>query len=108
MFDLLKLLQELDVYEKSYLVQKNSICHRRSKPDTPWILPYLYVTFISDHKVVFEASYSSTKAFRFPLCEKQRILCMEVLSETDYAIPEHLITPSIIDITPYMQQKLIL
>ena len=37
----------------------------------------------------------------------KRILCMEVLSETNYAIPEHSITPNYyIDITPYMQQKI--
>lgn len=103
MFNLQLQPAKLDVYEKSYLVQKIASVIEEIKPDT-LILPYLYDVH-SDHKVVFEASYSSTKAFRFPYVK--RILCMEVLSETDYAIPEHSITPNYyIDITPYMQQKI--
>ena len=103
MFNLQLQPAKLDVYEKSYLVQKIASVIEEVKPDT-LILPYLYDVH-SDHKVVFEASYSSTKAFRFPYVK--RILCMEVLSETDYAIPEHSITPNYyIDITPYMQQKI--
>lgn len=39
----------------------------------------------SDHKAIFNAVASCTKAFRYPFIEK--ILMMEVISETDFALP---------------------
>ncbi len=39
----------------------------------------------SDHKAVFNAVASCTKAFRYPFIEK--VLMMEVISETDFALP---------------------
>ena len=39
----------------------------------------------SDHKAVFNAVASCTKSFRYPFIEK--VLMMEVISETDFALP---------------------
>lgn len=39
----------------------------------------------SDHKAIFNAVASCTKAFRYPFIEK--VLMMEVISETDFALP---------------------
>ena len=39
----------------------------------------------SDHKAVFNAVASCTKAFRYPFVEQ--VLMMEVISETDFALP---------------------
>lgn len=39
----------------------------------------------SDHKAIFSAVASCTKAFRYPFIEK--VLMMEVISETDFALP---------------------
>lgn len=39
----------------------------------------------SDHKAVFNAVASCTKAFRYPFIEQ--VLMMEVISETDFALP---------------------
>lgn len=39
----------------------------------------------SDHKAIFNAVASCTKVFRYPFIEK--VLMMEVISETDFALP---------------------
>ena len=39
----------------------------------------------SDHRAIFYALVSCTKAFRYPFIEK--VLMMEVISETDFALP---------------------
>ncbi len=39
----------------------------------------------SDHKAIFNAVASCTKAFRYPFIDK--VLMMEVISETDFALP---------------------
>ena len=39
----------------------------------------------SDHRAVFNAVASCTKAFRYPFIEQ--VLMMEVVSETDFALP---------------------
>lgn len=71
----------LDKYHTSELVQMFSKEVERIQPDIV-ILPFSNDVH-SDHKIVFEAAYSSTKSFRYPSVKK--VLCMEIISETDYA-----------------------
>ena len=71
----------LDKYRISELVRMFSGEVKRIQPDIV-ILPYANDVH-SDHKIIFEAAYSSTKSFRYPSVKK--VLCMEIISETDYA-----------------------
>ncbi len=60
----------------------------------------------SDHRVSFNAATSVTKWFRFPSIK--RILCYEVLSETDYAInptQNHFQPTVFINVDDHWQQK---
>ncbi len=60
----------------------------------------------SDHKAIFNAVASCTKAFRYPFIEK--VLMMEVISETDFALPlpEGQFIPNYyVDITKEFQKK---
>ena len=61
----------------------------------------------SDHKTVFEATYSCTKCFRAPFIEK--ILMYETLSETEFAptIHEKVFIPNyFVDITTFIEKKI--
>ena len=61
----------------------------------------------TDHKKLFEASYSCTKSFRHSFIKK--IYMMETLSETDFApsIKKESFTPNtFIDISRYMKKKI--
>lgn len=94
----------LDQYRTSELVQMFSGEVGRIQPDIV-ILPY-WNDVHSDHKIVFEAAYSSTKSFRYPSVTK--ILCMEIISETDYA-PDCTggYTPNFyVDISDYLEEKI--
>jgi LmbE family N-acetylglucosaminyl deacetylase len=71
----------------------------------------VYLPFIndvhSDHRVIFEAAYSSTKTFRRPFIKK--ILMMETISETEFVPPfEDLpFTPNyFVDISDFLDKKL--
>ncbi|MBO6252579.1 MAG: PIG-L family deacetylase [Bacteroidaceae bacterium] len=60
----------------------------------------------SDHKAVFNAVASCTKAFRYPFIEK--VLMMEVISETDFALPlpeGQFIANYYVDITNQFKRK---
>ncbi len=60
----------------------------------------------SDHRRVFDAAYSCTKAFRFP--SLQRVLMMETLSETELApaLPVSQFVPtSFVDISAHFKMK---
>ena len=60
----------------------------------------------SDHKAIFNAVASCTKAFRYPFIEK--VLMMEVISETDFALalPEgQFIANYYVDITKEFEKK---
>jgi LmbE family N-acetylglucosaminyl deacetylase len=68
------------------------------------ILPYRH-DIHSDHCIGFDAAYSCTKIFRHSFIKK--ILMMEVLSETDFAIPEVTFSPNyFVDIGPYLEKKI--
>lgn len=60
----------------------------------------------SDHKAIFNAVISCTKAFRYPYVEQ--VLMMEVISETDFALPLHenqFAANYFVDITEQYQRK---
>lgn len=60
----------------------------------------------SDHKAIFNAVASCTKAFRYPFIEK--VLMMEVISETDFALPlpeGQFIANYYVDITTEFEKK---
>lgn len=60
----------------------------------------------SDHKAIFNAVASCTKAFRYPFIEK--VLMMEVISETDFALPlpeGQFIANYYVDITKEFEKK---
>ncbi len=74
----------LDKYRLSELIQVFSEKMKLIEPDIV-LLPYPD-DIHSDHRIVFEAAFSCTKAFRYPSIKK--ILCMEIISETDYALAD--------------------
>lgn len=85
------------------LIQKISEIINNVKPQM-LILPYKN-DIHSDHKIVFNAVYASSKSFRYPFIES--VLCMEILSETDYALPEEAFSPNLyIDISEYIEKKI--
>lgn len=61
----------------------------------------------TDHRITFEAAYSCTKSFRYPSIEK--VLMMEVVSETDFACPtpDNSFIPNVFsDVSDYFDKKL--
>lgn len=85
------------------LISYFSTMIKRIQPDTLY-LPYAFDVH-SDHRVTFEAIYSCTKSFRYPFIK--RILMMETLSETEFAIPSQAFQPNVfIDISNFMQKKI--
>ena len=75
------------------------------RPDTV-ILPFR-ADIHSDHRVAFEAAYSCTKRFRYPFL--RRVMMMETLSETDFALStkEDMFCPNVfVNITDYIQKKI--
>jgi LmbE family N-acetylglucosaminyl deacetylase len=93
----------LDIYNKSDLVSRFSSVISKIQPEIV-IIPF-YNDVHSDHRIVFETIYSCTKSFRYPYLKK--ILCMEILSETDFAMSDHGFIPNyFVDITKYIDQKI--
>jgi LmbE family N-acetylglucosaminyl deacetylase len=61
----------------------------------------------SDHRIVFDVVMACTKSFRYPFI--RRILCMEVLSETEFApaLPEKVFIPNyFVDISDHLDEKI--
>lgn len=93
----------LDKYRISELVQIFADIVNKIQPQII-IIPFQY-DIHTDHRIVFDAVYSCTKSFRFPSIEK--VLCMEILSETDYAITDHGFVPNYyVDISDYIDKKI--
>lgn len=93
----------LDTYDKGLLVELVSKVLYDVKPQIV-ILPN-YKDVHSDHKITFEVAYSCTKAFRHASIEQ--ILCMEILSETDYAVCEDGFLPNyFVNIEQYIKEKI--
>jgi len=59
----------------------------------------------SDHRCVFEWLHASTKIFRYPFIKY--ILAMEILSETNFGLPNNPFIPNVyVDISDYLDTKL--
>ncbi len=96
---------QVDEYAMSELVGKISKIINEIKPDTIY-LPFKGDVH-SDHRKIFEASYSCTKSFRYPFVKK--IYMLETLSETEFApsCKEDSFIPNVfVDISKYMSKKL--
>lgn len=95
----------LDEYSMSELVGKISKIINEIKPNIIY-LPFKGDVH-SDHRKIFEASYSCTKSFRYPFIKK--IYMMETLSETEFApsVSEDNFIPNVfVDISSFFEKKL--
>lgn len=96
---------QVDEYSISELINKVSKVINEIKPNTIY-LPFKGDVH-SDHRKIFEASYSCTKSFRYPFIKK--IYMMETLSETEFApsTKEDSFIPNVfIDISEYFEKKI--
>lgn len=94
----------VDEYTKSELVTEFSRIFKELQPNI------IYLPFCddvhSDHRCIFEVTFSCTKSFRYPSIE--RILMMETLSETDFApnLSHRSFIPNVfVDITEFIEKK---
>jgi len=95
---------QVDEYSMSELIVKISKVINEVKPNIIY-LPFKGDVH-SDHRKIFEASYSCTKSFRYPFIKK--IYMIETLSETEFApsTKEDSFIPNIfVDISDYMEKK---
>lgn len=96
---------QVDEYTISELIGKISKVINEVKPNIIY-LPFKGDVH-SDHRHIFEASYSCTKSFRYPFIKK--IYMIETLSETEFApsTKEDSFIPNVfIDITDFIDKKL--
>ena len=97
-----QMLHSLDLKD---IIIKISDVFKQIKPD---IVYMMYNNDVhSDHRVAFDAAYSCTKSFRYPFIK--RILMIEALSETEFALATQATTfvPNVyVDITPFIDKKL--
>lgn len=95
----------LDTISKSDFVAAFKAVFDKIQPHTVY-LPHP-ADIHSDHAATFEAAIACTKSFRCP--SVKRILCYEVLSETDFQIhpaQAHFQANVFIDITAHLDQKI--
>lgn len=95
----------VDEYTMSDLISKISHIINEIKPNIIY-LPFK-TDVHSDHRKIFEASFSCTKSFRYPFIKK--ILMMETLSETEFAPStkeDSFIPNTFIDISKYIDEKI--
>ena len=96
---------KVDEYSLNDLIGKISNVIHVVKPNTIY-LPFKS-DIHSDHRKIFEASYSCTKSFRYSFIKK--IYMMEILSETEFApsTKENSFVPNVfVDISDYITQKI--
>lgn len=96
---------KVDQYSMSDLIKNISRVINKIKPNIIY-LPFKE-DIHTDHKKLFEASYSCTKSFRYSFIKK--IYMMETLSETDFApsFKENSFTPNtFVDISRYINKKI--
>ena len=96
---------KIDKHSMSEIIEKISKVINKVRPNIIY-LPFKEDVH-TDHKKIFEASYSCTKTFRYPFIKK--IYMMETLSETDFALSikkEGFIPNTFIDISKYMSKKI--
>lgn len=90
-------------YPHLFIMEKFSKIFHEIKPEIIY-LPYQFDAH-SDHRIIFECAYACTKSFRYPFIEK--VLMMEVVSESDFALPSQAFSPNVfINITEYMEEKI--
>ena len=96
---------KIDEYSISKLIEKISKVINKVKPNIIY-LPFKGDVH-SDHRRIFEASYSCTKSFRYPFIKK--IYMMETLSETEFAPStkeDSFIPNTFVDISKHMDKKI--
>jgi LmbE family N-acetylglucosaminyl deacetylase len=96
---------QVDEYSMSELIGKISKVINEVKPNIIY-LPFKGDVH-SDHRKIFEASYSCTKSFRYPFIKK--IYMIETLSETEFApsTKEDSFIPNVfVDISDFMDKKI--
>ena len=96
---------QVDEYSMSELIEKISKVIRAIQPNIIY-LPFKGDVH-SDHRKIFEASYSCTKSFRYSYIKK--IYMIETLSETEFApsTKEDSFIPNVfVDISKYMDKKI--
>lgn len=96
---------QVDEYTASELVGKISQVIKEVQPNIVY-LPFKGDVH-SDHRKIFEASYSCTKSFRYPFIKK--IYMMETLSETEFApsTKEDSFIPNVfVDVSEFFEQKI--
>lgn len=96
---------QVDEYSISELIGKISKVINEVKPNIVY-LPFKGDVH-SDHRKIFEASYSCTKSFRYPFIKK--IYMMETLSETEFApsTKEDSFIPNVfVDVSKYFEKKI--
>jgi lmbE-like protein len=95
----------VDEYSMSELVGQISKVINEVRPNIVY-LPFKRDVH-SDHRKVFEASYSCTKSFRYPFIKK--IYMMETLSETEFAPStkeDSFVPNSFVDVSEYFEKKI--
>lgn len=96
---------QVDEYSISELIGKISKVINEVKPNIVY-LPFKGDVH-SDHRKIFEASYSCTKSFRYSFIKK--IYMMETLSETEFApsTKEDSFIPNVfVDVSKYFEKKI--
>lgn len=96
---------QVDEYSMSDLIGKISKVINDIKPNIIY-LPFKGDVH-SDHRKIFEASYSCTKSFRYPFIKK--IYMIETLSETEFApsTKEDSFIPNVfVDVSKFIDKKL--
>ncbi len=96
---------KIDKYSMSELIEKISNIFQEIQPNIVY-LPFKGDVH-SDHRKIFEASYSCTKSFRYPFIKK--IYMMETLSETEFApsTKEDSFIPNVfVDISIFFEKKI--
>lgn len=96
---------QVDEYTMSELIGKISKIINEIQPEIIY-LPFKGDVH-SDHRVIFDATYSCTKSFRYPFIKK--IYMMETLSETEFAVStveNSFIANSFNNITPFIDKKI--
>ncbi len=96
---------KMDQYNMIEIIEKISKVINKIKPNIIY-LPFKEDVH-TDHKKIFEASYSCTKSFRYPFIKK--IYMMETLSETEFAPStkkDSFIPNTFVDISKYMDKKI--
>jgi len=96
---------KVDQYNMNEIIKKVSKVINKIKPNIIY-LPFKEDVH-TDHKIIFDASFSCTKSFRHSFIKK--IYMMETLSETEFAAStkDHSFIPNtFVDISKYIKKKI--